>query len=167
MNTALEEEQFRVQQIREQIIDLSELHQNENRALKQDIADLEEKVQYQSEERLRDIYDSLDGFQARVSYYLRYIFQQLHHDFKLLNFYYLNVCIKILEVECQAQNYVSLEGIENSNARTVLVKLLNLVLMVVATVFTAGNTLAPFFKTRYRAMQVFMITVGISVYHLL
>jgi len=66
VNTALEEEQFRLQQIREQIIDLSELHQNENRALKQDIADLEEKVQYQSKERLRDIYDSLDGFQARV-----------------------------------------------------------------------------------------------------
>jgi len=74
VSTALEEEQFRVQQLREQIIDLGELHQNKNRALKQDIAELEEKVQYQSEERLRDIYDSLDGFQARVSYCLSYFF---------------------------------------------------------------------------------------------
>jgi len=125
VSAALQEERFRVERLEEQINDLTELHQNEVENLKQNIVDMEEKVQYQSEERLRDIHDLLDSCHTRISK---------------------------VEHQAQHQQHVSLEGIENSNARAVLVKLINMALtllqLVLVVVSTAANIIAPFLKTR-------------------
>ncbi|XP_059351694.1 transmembrane and coiled-coil domain protein 3-like isoform X2 [Daphnia carinata] len=125
VSSALQEERFRVERLEEQINDLTELHQNEVENLKQNIADMEEKVQYQSEERLRDIHDLLDSCHTRISK---------------------------VEHQAQHQQHVSLEGIENSNARAVLVKLINMALtllqLVLVVVSTSANIIAPFLKTR-------------------
>ena len=58
-----------------------------------------------------------------------------------------------MEHQAQHQQHVSLEGIENSNARAVLVKLINMALtllqLVLVVVSTAANIISPFLKTRY------------------
>lgn len=58
-----------------------------------------------------------------------------------------------MEHQAQHQQHVSLEGIENSNARAVLVKLINMALtllqLVLVVVSTAANIIAPFLKTRF------------------
>lgn len=58
-----------------------------------------------------------------------------------------------MEHQAQHQQHVSLEGIENSNARAVLVKLINMALtllqLVLVVVSTSANIIAPFLKTRY------------------
>ncbi|XP_045028831.1 transmembrane and coiled-coil domains protein 2-like [Daphnia magna] len=129
VSAALQEERFRVERLEEQINDLTELHQNEVENLKQNIADMEEKVQYQSEERLRDIHDLLDSCHTRISK---------------------------VEHQAQHQQHVSLEGIENSNARAVLVKFINMALtllqLVLVVVSTSANIIAPFLKTRLRVL---------------
>jgi len=129
VSAALQEERFRVERLEEQINDLTELHQNEVENLKQNIIDMEEKVQYQSEERLRDIHDLLDSCHTRISK---------------------------VEHQAQHQQHVSLEGIENSNARAVLVKLINMALtllqLVLVVVSTAANIISPFLKTRLRVL---------------
>ena len=66
--------------------------------------------------------------------------------------------ISKVEHQAQHQQHVSLEGIENSNARAVLVKLINMALtllqLVLVVVSTAANIISPFLKTR----QVFLPT---------
>lgn len=60
--------------------------------------------------------------------------------------------ISKVEHQAQHQQHVSLEGIENSNARAVLVKLINMALtllqLVLVVVSTAANIISPFLKTR-------------------
>ncbi|XP_046459269.1 transmembrane and coiled-coil domains protein 2-like isoform X2 [Daphnia pulex] len=136
VSAALQEERFRVERLEEQINDLTELHQNEVENLKQNIADMEEKVQYQSEERLRDINDLLDSCHTRISK---------------------------VEHQAQHQQHVSLEGIENSNARAVLVKLINMALtllqLVLVVVSTSANIIAPFLKTRLRVLTTCVLAL--------
>lgn len=51
------------------------------------------------------------------------------------------------------QQYVTVEGIDNSNARALVVKLINVVLTVLQVILlltaTAAGILMPFLKTRY------------------
>lgn len=53
----------------------------------------------------------------------------------------------------QHQQLVSIEGIENSNARALVLKLINIVLTVLQVILllvsTAANIITPFLKTRY------------------
>lgn len=125
---ALESERYRSERLEEQINDLTELHQNEIENLKQTMADMEEKVQYQSDERLRDINEMLDACQTRIS--------KMEH--------------------LSQQQYVPIEGIDNSNARALVVKLINVVLTVLQVVLllvaTAAGIIMPFLKTRVRVL---------------
>lgn len=126
MSHALQEERFRCERLEEQVNDLTELHQNEIENLKQTITDMEEKVQYQSEDRLRDIHEMLEACQTKI---WRMEHQQQQH-----------------------QQYVTLEGLDNSNARALVVKLINVVLTILQVVLllvaTGAGIMMPFLRTR-------------------
>ena len=122
LSNALQEERFRVEHLEEQINDLTELHQNEVENLRQGLIDMEEKVQYQSEERLRDIHEILDGVQTKVA--------------------------KLEHLTLQQQQYVSLDGLDNSNARVLVAKLINIVLAVLQVVFLLVATFEGIFPRK-------------------
>lgn len=109
------------------------------------MADMEEKVQYQSEERLRDIHEILEHCQTKVR--------------PLILFYVclskVIVMLQIQKMEHQAlqqQQYVTLEGLDNSNARAFAVKLINVLLTVLQVVLllvaTGAGIIMPFLRTR-------------------
>lgn len=127
LSHALQEERFRCERLEEQINDLTELHQNEVENLKQTITDMEEKVQYQSEDRLRDIHEMLESCQTKIC--------KMEHQ------------------QQQHQQYVTLEGLDNSNARALVVKLINVVLTVLQVILllvaTGAGIMMPFLRTRY------------------
>lgn len=138
----LQEERFRTERLEEQINDLTELHQNEVENLKQAMADMEEKVQYQSEERLRDIHEILEQCQTKI--------QKMEHQ------------------ALQQQQYVSLEVLDNSNARILVVKLINILLTILQVllllVATGAGIIMPFLRTRLRIMStVIIVFVGLVV----
>uniref|UniRef100_A0A2M4BH33 Putative conserved plasma membrane protein n=1 Tax=Anopheles marajoara TaxID=58244 RepID=A0A2M4BH33_9DIPT len=139
LSMALENERYRADRLEEQINDLSELHQNERENLKQAIADLEEKVQYQSDERLRDVNEILENCQTRIAK-----MEQLSQ-----------------------QQYVTVEGIYNSNARAVVVKLINVVLTVLQVILllvaTAAGIIVPFLKTRFRVLTTLLFLLALIV----
>ncbi|XP_035705431.1 transmembrane and coiled-coil domains protein 1 isoform X2 [Folsomia candida] len=132
----LQEERFRAERLEEQVNDLTELHQAETGNLKQALADAEEKLSYQSEERLRDLAEMLEACQTKIS-----------------------------RLEQQQQQLVTIEGIENSAARDLAVKLVNvgltmlqLCLLLVATVASA---LAPFLGSRVRLFTSLLVGLGV------
>ncbi|EEB11565.1 transmembrane and coiled-coil domains protein, putative [Pediculus humanus corporis] len=135
LTMAIQEEKFRSERLEEQINDLTELHQNEVENLKQALTDMEEKVQYQSEERIRDLHEMLENCQTKIS--------KMEHQ------------------QAQHQQYVTLEGIDNSNARAVVVKLINVLLTVLQVVLllvaTAAGILMPFLKTRLRILSTLVL----------
>ncbi|CAG2178979.1 unnamed protein product [Oppiella nova] len=118
--------------------DLIELHQNEIENLKQNMVDMEEKVQYQSEERLRDVHEMLESCQTRIS---RMEHQQHQH----------------------LQQLVNLDSLENSNARALVLKLINVVLTILQVVLllvaTIANILAPFLQTRLRMVTSIIVLI--------
>uniref|UniRef100_A0A6M2DPZ6 Putative conserved plasma membrane protein n=1 Tax=Xenopsylla cheopis TaxID=163159 RepID=A0A6M2DPZ6_XENCH len=135
ISNALQEERFKSERLEEQINDLTELHQNEVENLKQALADMEEKVQYQSEERLRDIHEMLEHCQTKIC--------KMEHQ------------------ALQQQQYVTLEGIDNSNARALVVKLINVVLTVLQVILllvaTAAGITMPFLRTRVRILTTVLL----------
>ncbi|KAH8310600.1 hypothetical protein KR044_002087 [Drosophila immigrans] len=139
LTSTLESERYRAEGLEEQINDLTELHQNEIENLKQTIADMEEKVQYQSDERLRDVNEVLENCQTRIS--------KMEH--------------------MSQQQYVTVEGIDNSNARALVVKLINVVLTILQVVLllvaTAAGIIMPFLKTRVRVLTTFL-TICIIIF---
>ncbi|XP_055380970.1 transmembrane and coiled-coil domains protein 2 [Condylostylus longicornis] len=132
LTTNLESERYRAERLEEQINDLTELHQTEIENLKQAVVDTEEKVQYQSDERMRDINEVLENCQTRIS--------KLEHT--------------------SQQQYVTVEGIYSSNARALVVKLINVVLTILQVVLllvaTAAGIIMPFLKTRLRVLTTFI-----------
>uniref|UniRef100_A0A3B4B6H6 Uncharacterized protein n=1 Tax=Periophthalmus magnuspinnatus TaxID=409849 RepID=A0A3B4B6H6_9GOBI len=133
---ALQEERFRCERLEEQLNDLTELHQNEILNLKQELASMEEKIAYQSYERARDIQEALEACQTRISK---------------------------MELQQQQQQVVQLEGLENATARTLLGKLINvlLALMAVLLVFvsTVANCVVPLMRTRSRSLSTLLLIV--------
>ncbi|XP_013871414.1 transmembrane and coiled-coil domains protein 1 isoform X2 [Austrofundulus limnaeus] len=133
---ALQEERFRCERLEEQLNDLTELHQNEILNLKQELASMEEKIAYQSYERARDIQEALEACQTRISK---------------------------MELQQQQQQVVQLEGLENATARTLLGKLINvlLALMAVLLVFvsTVANCVVPLMKTRSRSLSTLILVL--------
>ncbi|XP_048874148.1 transmembrane and coiled-coil domains protein 1 isoform X2 [Brienomyrus brachyistius] len=133
---ALQEERFRCERLEEQLNDLTELHQNEILNLKQELASMEEKMAYQSYERARDIQEALEACQTRISK---------------------------MELQQQQQQVVQLEGLENATARTLLGKLINVLLAVMAVllvfVSTVANCVVPLMKTRNRTFSTFFLAV--------
>ncbi|XP_014279607.2 transmembrane and coiled-coil domains protein 2 isoform X2 [Halyomorpha halys] len=141
LNQALTEERFRCERLEEQVNDLTELHQNEVENLKTAISDMEEKVQYQSEERLRDIHDMLESCQTKIS--------KMEHQ------------------QAQHQQYLTLEGIDNSYARAFLVKLINVVLTVLQVILlvvaTAAGIIMPFLRTRLHILTTAILVVAFVI----
>ncbi|XP_058804689.1 transmembrane and coiled-coil domains protein 2 isoform X2 [Phymastichus coffea] len=139
LSQALQEERFRCERLEEQINDLTELHQNEVENLKQTITDMEEKVQYQSEDRLRDIHEMLESCQTKI--------WKMEHQ------------------QQQHQQYVTLEGLDNSNARALVVKLINVVLTVLQVILllvaTGAGIMMPFLRTRVRILTTTFVVLGI------
>uniref|UniRef100_A0A8C6TVR2 Transmembrane and coiled-coil domain family 1 n=1 Tax=Neogobius melanostomus TaxID=47308 RepID=A0A8C6TVR2_9GOBI len=133
---ALQEERFRCERLEEQLNDLTELHQNEILNLKQELASMEEKIAYQSYETARDIQEALEACQTRISK---------------------------MELQQQQQQVVQLEGLENATARTLLGKLINvlLALMAVLLVFvsTVANCVVPLMRTRSRSLSTLLLIV--------
>lgn len=134
LTAAFESERFRAENLIEQMNDMQELHQTEIENLKQAMADMEEKVQYQSDERLRDINEVLENCQTRIS-----------------------------KMEHMSQQIVTVEGIDNSNARALIVKLINVVLTVLQVILllvaTGAGILMPFLKTRVRVLTTFFFVL--------
>lgn len=139
LSNSLQEERFRCERLEEQINDLTELHQNEVENLKQTITDMEEKVQYQSEDRLRDIHEMLESCQTKI--------WKMEHQ------------------QQQHQQYVTLEGLDNSNARALVVKLINVVLTVLQVILllvaTGAGIMMPFLRTSCNKPHCFMCRVRI------
>ncbi|XP_043272223.1 transmembrane and coiled-coil domains protein 2 isoform X6 [Venturia canescens] len=139
LSHSLQEERFRTERLEEQINDLTELHQNEVENLKQTITDMEEKVQYQSEDRLRDIHEMLESCQTKI--------WKMEHQ------------------QQQHQQYVTLEGLDNSNARALVVKLINVVLTVLQVILllvaTGAGIMMPFLRTSCTKPHCFMCRVRI------
>ncbi|XP_057337009.1 transmembrane and coiled-coil domains protein 2 isoform X3 [Microplitis mediator] len=139
LSNALQEERFRCDRLEEQMNDLTELHQNEVENLKQTITDMEEKVQYQSEDRLRDIHEMLESCQTKI--------WKMEHQ------------------QQQHQQYVTLEGLDNSNARALVVKLINVVLTVLQVILllvaTGAGIMMPFLRTRVRILTTTLVVLGI------
>ncbi|XP_058640985.1 transmembrane and coiled-coil domains protein 1 isoform X4 [Onychostoma macrolepis] len=137
---ALQEERFRCERLEEQVNDLTELHQNEILILKQELASMEEKIAYQSNERARDLQEALEACQTRVSK---------------------------MELQQQQQQVVQLEGLENATARTLIGKLINvlLALMAVLLVFvsTVANCVVPLMKTRSRSVSSLLVFLLLAV----
>ncbi|KTG06110.1 hypothetical protein cypCar_00013057 [Cyprinus carpio] len=133
---ALQEERYRCERLEEQLNDLTELHQNEIHNLKQELASMEEKIAYQSNERARDIQEALEACQTRISK---------------------------MELQQQQQQVVQLEGLENATARTLLGKLINVLLAVMAVllvfVSTVANCVVPLMKTRSRTLSTLLLVV--------
>ncbi|XP_019871661.2 transmembrane and coiled-coil domains protein 2 isoform X4 [Aethina tumida] len=138
LTAALQDEKYRRESLEEQVNDLTELHQNEVENLKQAMADMEEKVQYQSEERLRDIHEMLEHCQTKI--------QKMEHQ------------------ALQQQQYVTLEGLDNSNARALVVKLINILLTVLQVVLllvaTGAGIIMPFLRTRVRILTTVAIVLA-------
>nr|XP_005997890.1 PREDICTED: transmembrane and coiled-coil domains protein 1 [Latimeria chalumnae] len=127
------------ERLEEQLNDLTELHQNEILNLKQELASMEEKIAYQSYERARDIQEALEACQTRISK---------------------------MELQQQQQQVVQLEGLENATARTLLGKLINVLLAIMAVVLvfvsTVANCVVPLMKTRNRTFSTFFLVVVIA-----
>ncbi|XP_024915325.1 transmembrane and coiled-coil domains protein 1 isoform X2 [Cynoglossus semilaevis] len=140
MMESLQEERYRCERLEEQLNDLTELHQNEIVNLQQELASMEEKIAYQSCERARDIQEALEACQTRISK---------------------------MELQQQQQQVVQLEGLENATARTLLGKLINvlLALMAVLLVFvsTVANCVVPLMKTRCRSISTLLLLLLVAV----
>jgi len=122
--------------------DLTELHQAETGNLKQALADAEEKLSYQSEERLRDLAEMLDACQAKISR---------------------------LEQQQQQLVTIGVEGIENSAARALVVKLVNIGLtmlqLLLLVMATTATTLAPFVGSRIRLFVSILLGLIVFLAH--
>lgn len=138
---ALQEERYRCERLEEQLNDLTELHQNEILNLKQELASMEEKIAYQSYERARDIQEALEACQTRISK---------------------------MELQQQQQQVVQLEGLENATARTLIGKLINVLLAVMAVllvfVSTVANCVVPLMKTRSRTFSTVLLVIVLAFF---
>jgi len=135
----LRDERFRCERLEEQMNDLTELHQNEMENIRSGVTDMEEKVQYQSDERFRDIQEQLASLETKIS--------RMEHQ------------------AAQHQQYVTLQGIENSNARALVVKginvlltLLQVILLILATI---AQIIKPFLKSPARIVSTLLLILGL------
>ncbi|GFO01821.1 transmembrane and coiled-coil domains protein [Plakobranchus ocellatus] len=145
LRSQLEDERFRVERLEEQLNDLTELHQHEILNLRQDLASTEEKIEYRLDERTTDLSDLVDNTSTRISR---------------------------LEQQQQQQQILSMEMVENATFRTIISKLINVVLALLAVVLvcvsTAANFLSPFLHSTPRL--VISLTAALLawlVYHYL
>uniref|UniRef100_A0A3B4Z5G4 Transmembrane and coiled-coil domain family 3 n=1 Tax=Stegastes partitus TaxID=144197 RepID=A0A3B4Z5G4_9TELE len=134
----MQEERYRYERLEDQLNDLTELHQNETSNLKQELASIEEKVAYQAYERARDIQEVLESCQTRVSK---------------------------LELQQQQQQTVQLE---NTDAKVLLGKCINIMLAIVTVILVCVSTAAKFTAPLLRSrLHLALTCVGVSLLALL
>ena len=139
----LREERDLYSRLEEQINDLTELHQHEIENIKSGINDMEEKVQYQSEERLLDIKEHLQTLETKVT---------------------------SMEHQQVQQQYLNIEGLDSTDARAIMMKLLNAVITFVHVIlFFIGTFMSfakPFLKTTPRLLSTtVLVIVSVCAYH--
>ena len=126
----LDEERYRTERLEQQLNDLAELHQHEMLNLRQELLSSEEKIDYRLDERTADLSDLVDNTSTRI---LR------------------------LEQQQQQQQIISMEMVENANFKTILSKLINVLLAVLAVVLvlvsTAASCLSPFVQSASRLLM--------------
>ncbi|KAK2859147.1 hypothetical protein Q5P01_003767 [Channa striata] len=134
----IQEERYRCERLEDQLNDLTDLHQHETSNLKQELASIEEKVAYQAYERARDIQEVLESCQTRVSK---------------------------LELQQQQQQTVQLE---NTDAKVLLGKCINIMLAIVTVILVCVSTAAKFTAPLLRSrLHLALTCVGVSVLALL
>ncbi|XP_032369157.1 transmembrane and coiled-coil domains protein 1 isoform X2 [Etheostoma spectabile] len=130
---ALQEERYRSERLEEQLNDLTELHQNEIFNLKEELASMEEKTAYHSYKGATAIHEALKTCQTRL-------FKMEHQ-----------------------QQVVQLEGLENATTWTLLGKLINVMLAVMAVILvfvsTVANCVMPLMKTYNRMLSTLLFVV--------
>ncbi|XP_041833181.1 transmembrane and coiled-coil domain protein 3 isoform X2 [Melanotaenia boesemani] len=135
----MQEERYRYEQLEDQLNDLTELHQHETSNLKQELASIEEKVAYQAYERARDIQEILESCQTRVS-----------------------------KLELQQQQQQQTVQLENTDAKVLLGKCINIMLAIVTVILVCVSTAAKFTAPLLRSRFHLVLTcVGVSVLALL
>ncbi|XP_047245945.1 transmembrane and coiled-coil domain protein 3 isoform X3 [Girardinichthys multiradiatus] len=134
----MQEERYRYERLEDQLNDLTELHQHETSNLKQELASIEEKVAYQAYERARDIQENLESCQTRVS-----------------------------KLELQQQQQQQTVQVENTDAKVLLGRLIN-IMLAIATVLlvcvsTAAKFTAPLLRSRlhmaFTCLGVFLLVL--------
>lgn len=140
LRQVLEDERFKYERLEEQMNDMTELNQNEFSNLRQDISSMEEKIEYRLDERTTDLQDNVENCQTRITK---------------------------MELQQQQQQIISMEMVDNVTFRTLLTKLINVVLAIVAVVLvivsTAANLVAPFLTTRARILSSAVLVVAVIV----
>ncbi|XP_040030235.1 transmembrane and coiled-coil domain protein 3 isoform X1 [Gasterosteus aculeatus] len=135
----MQEERYRYERLEDQLNDLTELHQNETINLKQELASIEEKVAYQAYERARDIQEVLESCQTRVS-----------------------------KLELQQQQQQQTVQVENTDAKVLLGKCINIMLAIVTVILVCVSTAAKFTAPLLRSrLHMALTCVGVSVLALL
>ena len=139
----LRDERDHCDRLEDQIRDLTELHQHEIISIKTGVTDMEEKVQYQSEERLLDIREHLQSLENKLT---------------------------AVEHQATQQQYLNIEGLDSSDARAIMMKLLTAAITLVHVVlFIVGTFLSlakPFVRTSTRvAMTAVVVVVSVIIYH--
>ncbi|XP_011611567.1 transmembrane and coiled-coil domain protein 3 isoform X2 [Takifugu rubripes] len=135
----MQEERYRYERLEDQLNDLTELHQHETSNLKQELASIEEKVAYQAYERARDIQEVLESCQTRVS-----------------------------KLELQQQQQQQTVQLENTDAKVLLGKCINIMLAIVTVILVCVSTVAKFTAPLLRSrLHLGLTCVGVSVLALL
>merc|ERR1712203_1027881 len=107
----LSEEGDRCAKLEDQINDLTELHQSQIEHIKNLVNDNEEQAHYQSEERVRDINDKLKMLETKV----------------------LN-----METQQVQQQYLHIEGLDSTDARALLMKVITVYYSCACLIFYSG-----------------------------
>ncbi|KAM4523125.1 transmembrane and coiled-coil domain protein 3 isoform 1-T1 [Fundulus diaphanus] len=135
----MQEERYRYERLEDQLNDLTELHQHETSNLKQELASIEEKVAYQAYERARDIQEVLESCQTRVS-----------------------------KLELQQQQQQQTVQLENTDAKVLLGRLINIMLAIATVLLVCVSTAAKFTAPLLRSrLQMAFTCVGVSLLVLL
>ncbi|RXG59639.1 Transmembrane and coiled-coil domains protein 1 [Armadillidium vulgare] len=144
MFDSLVEEKIRYDRLEEQVNDLTELHQNEMENLKQAVKDLEnmeEKVQYKNEENIKDLNEMVESCQTKI-------FRMEHQQAQ------------------QQQQFLTLEGLENSNARMLFVKLINILLTVLQVQFYSQYCDASFYTSSSSCFVEYLLKANMETIRL-
>ncbi|MGH0160348.1 UNVERIFIED_CONTAM: hypothetical protein FKN15_052771 [Acipenser sinensis] len=128
----------RYERLEDQFNDLTELHQHETTNLKQELSSIEEKVAYQAYERSRDIEEVLESCQTKISK---------------------------LELQQQQQQVVQFE---NTNAKVLLGKSINIMLAIVTVILVCVSTIAkftaPLMKSRLHVICTFFAVALLAIF---
>lgn len=142
LRTCVEEERMadKYDRLEEHLNDFVELTQNELSNLKQEIANMEEKMDYQLEERTRDLHDALENANTRITK---------------------------MEVQNQHQQLISMEGVDNANAKMLLTKFINVLLAFLAVVLvflsTISNIAGPMLNAKWKFVVVIVLIVALYI----